>query len=105
MREITLLSPSPGGVIWALAHQYPHLWGRDGSHLSSYLCQREGGGKGLLWFLCLHPKSRGCLDVGQTGDLLVQSEENKERWKMEGWKEEEQRREEKLNRRKKSVFK
>lgn len=61
-----------------------------------YTSVKESGwakGTGLLLFLCLHSKRRGCLDVGQIGALLVQSEENKERWKMKGWKEEEQRRE------------
>lgn len=95
---------------WGKLSYCLHLWRRDlgfGSSITMFsrqgwqspevilLSKRVGWAKGTgLWlFLCLHSESRGYLDVGQTGALLVQSEENKERWKMEGWKEEEQRRE------------
>lgn len=95
MRETTLLSPCPEERFgfWLISNRVCEAgmavtWG----HASV----KEIGwakGTGLLLFLCLHSKSRGCLDVEQSGALLVQSEQSKERWKMEGWKEEKQKRE------------
>lgn len=43
---------------------------------------KEGGwakGVGLLLFLFIWGKSRDCFDVWQTGALLIQCQENKER--------------------------
>lgn len=44
-------------------------------------------------FLSIHAKPRDCLNVGQSGALLTQSEENKERWRAgrKGWRKSQKR--------------